>query len=122
MAQVSVAIAGKTYRIACDDGDEPRLDALAQVVDTQVGEMRQRFGEIGDRRLLIMAAIGIADELVDMSRRVRMLESEVARHDATAAEASSQESFRFERAVTEIEAAAELIERIALEMHPQQKS
>ncbi len=109
MAQVAVTIAGKTYRIACDDGDESRLAALAEVVDSQVAGMRQRFGEIGDRRLLIMAAVNIADELVDASRRVRDLE-------AAAATAAREKDERGQRIAAGIEAAAERIEQVASEL------
>jgi cell division protein ZapA len=123
MAQVAVTIAGRTYRIACDDGDESRLAALAEVVDSQVAGMRQRFGEIGDRRLLVMAAVAIADELVDMSRRVRDLEAVVAKLEADAA-APSRPSDRGEHTAAgvasgvaaRIEAAAEQIERIARDL------
>lgn len=111
MAQVAVTIAGKIYRIDCDDGDETRLAALAEVVDSQVDGMRARFGEIGDRRLLIMAAISIADELVDMTRRVRELEAVIAK-----LEASTGQNFWAERAVSGIEEAAALIQRIANEL------
>lgn len=117
MAQVAVTIAGKTYRIDCDDGDESRLAALAEVVDTQVEGMRARFGEIGDRRLLIMAAISIADELVDATRQVRDLRGTVTRLEADAAAASGAQQDLVERAVTGIEDAAALIERIAVELN-----
>ncbi len=106
MAQVAVTIAGSTYRIDCDDGDEPRLAALAEVVDSQVEGMRARFGEIGDRRLLIMAAISIADELVDTTRHVRDLEA-----------AADRQSSRADRTIAGIEDAAALIERIAGELN-----
>jgi cell division protein ZapA len=115
MAQVAVTIAGKIYRIDCDEGDEARLVALAEVVDTQVEGMRARFGEIGDRRLLIMAAISIADELVDMTRRVRELEAE-------AEAAPGRQSDWAERAVSGIEEAAALIQRIARELDATQGS
>lgn len=116
MAQVGVTIAGKSYRIACDEGDEPRLAALAEVVDAQVEGMRQRFGEIGDRRLLIMAAINIADELVDTSRRARDLEAAVETHDADASARPVSRDEWAERIAAGIEDAAERIERIASDL------
>lgn len=117
MAQVAVTIAGKTYRIACDEGDESRLVALAEVVDRQIEGMRQRFGEIGDRRLMIMASIAIADELVDTSRRVRDLEAEVARLSAAPPTGTEmpQEGFG-ERVAAAIGEAAERIERVARDL------
>jgi cell division protein ZapA len=63
MAQVSVTIDGRKYRLACNEGEEARLESLAGVVDGKIGEMRATFGEIGDQRLVIMAALTIADNL-----------------------------------------------------------
>ena len=63
MAQVSVTIDGRKYRLACNEGEEARLESLAGVIDDKIGEMRATFGEIGDQRLVIMAALTIADNL-----------------------------------------------------------
>jgi cell division protein ZapA len=63
MAQVSVTIDGRKYRLACNEGEEARLESLAGMIDEKIGEMRAAFGEIGDQRLVIMAALTIADNL-----------------------------------------------------------
>jgi cell division protein ZapA len=65
MAQVSVTIDGRKYRLACNEGEEARLESLAGVIDEKIGEMRAAFGEIGDQRLVIMAALTIADDLAE---------------------------------------------------------
>ena len=65
MAQVSVTIDGRKYRLACNEGEEARLESLAGVIDDKIGEMRASFGEIGDQRLVIMAALTIADNLAE---------------------------------------------------------
>ena len=65
MPQVTVTIAGKAYRMACADGEEAHLAGLAQLFDGKIGEMRRTFGEIGDMRLHVMAAITIADDLAE---------------------------------------------------------
>jgi cell division protein ZapA len=65
MAQVSVTIDGRKYRLACNEGEEARLESLAGVIDEKIGEMRATFGEIGDQRLVIMAALTIADNLAE---------------------------------------------------------
>jgi cell division protein ZapA len=65
MAQVSVTIDGRKYRLACNEGEEARLESLAGVIDDKIGEMRKAFGEIGDQRLVIMAALTIADSLTE---------------------------------------------------------
>ena len=65
MAQVSVTIDGRKYRLACNEGEEARLESLAGMIDDKIGEMRAAFGEIGDQRLVIMAALTIADNLAE---------------------------------------------------------
>ena len=65
MAQVSVTIDGRKYRLACNEGEEARLESLAGVIDEKIGERRKAFGEIGDQRLVIMAALTIADNLTE---------------------------------------------------------
>jgi cell division protein ZapA len=65
MPQVSLTIDGHKYRVACNDGEEARLESLAGLIDDKIGEMRKAFGEIGDQRLVIMAALTIADNLTE---------------------------------------------------------
>lgn len=79
MAQVTVTIAEKVYRIACDDGQEEHLRSLAAEVDSKIGQMRHTFGEIGDNRLTVMAAITFLDEREELRSRIVTLEAEVAR-------------------------------------------
>ena len=69
MAQVSVSIGGRAYRLACNPGEEAHLEALARRVDEQIREMRASFGEIGDQRLTVMAALKIADEVSEAQAR-----------------------------------------------------
>jgi cell division protein ZapA len=77
MAQVSVTIGGRVYRMACDDGQEQHLMQLARELDARLGQLREAFGEIGDTRLTVMAAIMVADEFSELRRKVRGLEQEI---------------------------------------------
>ena len=66
MAQVDVSVNGQSYRIACEDGQEDRLVDLAALVDEKVIGLVNQIGQVGSNRLLVMAALIIADELVDL--------------------------------------------------------
>lgn len=79
MAQVTVTIAGQSYRIACAEGEEAHLERLAASYDARIEEMRGAFGEIGDLRLHVMAAIAQADELHEARRRLAAAEAELTR-------------------------------------------
>lgn len=78
MAQVTVMIDGKAYRMACEAGQEAHLTDLASQFDQYVGHLKSQFGEIGDLRLTVMAGIMITDEMSELSRKIEALESQVA--------------------------------------------
>ncbi len=86
MAQVSVTIDNRKYRLACNEGEETRLEQLAGMVDEKINELRGSFGEIGDQRLVVMAALTFADQLAE-ARQAAGVEREHAEADATRAEA-----------------------------------
>ena len=77
MSQVSVVIDGKTFRMACEDGQEAHLEALGRHLDGRIGEMRKAFGEICALRLVVMAAITITDEFFEARKRGEALSGEV---------------------------------------------
>jgi cell division protein ZapA len=77
MAQVSVTINGRVYRMACDDGQEDHLSRLARDLDARIARLRESFGEIGDTRLTVMAALMVADEWVEAKRRIKTCEQEI---------------------------------------------
>jgi cell division protein ZapA len=78
MAQVTATIAGRQFRLACEDGQEEHLVALASDIDGRIAELRQRFGEIGDTRLTVMAALMVADEVSEARAQIRRMEEEIA--------------------------------------------
>ena len=78
MAQVTVTINGRSFRMACDDGEEQRLEGLAARFDGWISELRQAFGEIGDQRLTVMAGIMATDQLVEAERKLVGLQEELA--------------------------------------------
>jgi len=78
MAQVSVVINNRQYRMACEDGEEDHLMTLAADFDQRIEKLRKNFGEIGDARLTVMAALTLSDELSEMAARVEKLAAELA--------------------------------------------
>ena len=90
MAQVNVTIDGKSYRMACDEGQEAHLENLAMRFEKYVSHLKEGFGEIGDQRLTVMAAIMVMDELVELQQRVKGIESELETLRKTRDEALSK--------------------------------
>ena len=113
MAQVNVTIGGRVYRMACDDGQEDHLMRLARDLDQKFAQLREAFGEIGDTRLAVMAAIMVADELSEVRRRIRALEQENEGLQETRLAAADRIEAAERTGAQSIEKAAERIERLA---------
>ena len=73
MAQVDVTVNKQNFLIACEDGQEDRLLDLSKIVDNKVAELVAQVGQLGQTRLLVMAALVIADELVDLRETAKLL-------------------------------------------------
>jgi cell division protein ZapA len=113
MAQVVVTIAGRTYRMACDDGEEARLEHLARDFDARITGLRTSFGEIGDQRIVVMAALTLADELAEAQRQMGDLQSRLSEVDGTTRSREAQSASKQDRLASALGEAAQRIERIA---------
>ena len=111
MPHVSVTINGRQYRMACDDGQEHHLGRLAHELDQRITHLRATFGEIGDMRLTIMAALILADELSEARQRMRKVEEEFAGLQQSRAAATNQAQSVQEEMAAAIDTAAERIEK-----------
>ena len=65
MGQVAISLMGRSYRFVCGDGEEARIKALGDYVRTKVDQLGQDMGRAADDRLLVMAALMLADELFE---------------------------------------------------------
>ena len=106
MAQITLTINGKAYIVGCEDGQETHLRALGAIVGAKVDEIGAGAAGLGDTRLMLMAALVLADELastraqvVSATAAVERLNSEIDRADG--------------RAIAALEAAARKIEAMA---------
>lgn len=112
MSQINVTIHGRQFRMACEDGQEEHLLRLAQDLDRRIGDLRDKFGEIGDARLTVMAALTISDELTEAGRRIRRLEEELAALQDARAAAADRNKRTQAALVTAFNSASERIETI----------
>lgn len=63
MAQVALNIAGRSYEVACRDGEEARLTALAAIVDEKAVQAGRALGGVNEARQLLLASLLLADDL-----------------------------------------------------------
>lgn len=108
MPQVSVDIDGKTYRMACGEGEEDHLIQLAERFDRTLQDLKGAFGPIGDQRLTVMAGISIVDRLHEAERRIASLE---ARMSGDGSDGRSEDEL-----AEAIETAARRIDRLAVKL------
>jgi cell division protein ZapA len=85
MGQISLTVNGRPFALICEDGQETRIRRLGQYVDAKVAEFVKSVGQVGEARLLLLAALVIADELADANEALRLERSEVRGAEADAA-------------------------------------
>jgi cell division protein ZapA len=110
MSQVSVTINGRQFRMACEDGQEGHLMNLARDLDSRIEGLRAKFGEIGDTRLTVMAALTLADSLAETGQRLKRLEEDMALLQNARAEAANLDQAAQAAMAAALNAAAERIE------------
>jgi cell division protein ZapA len=111
MSHINVTINGRQYRMACEEGQEVRLLKLAENLESRVESLRGKFGEIGDARLTVMAALTACDELLDAGNRIRALEEELDELRTTRIAAAERARATQTAVANALNAAAERIEK-----------
>lgn len=66
MAQVTIRINGYAYTVGCEDGQEPHLERMAAEIEQRINSIKAIGGQSGEARLLMLAALLLADELHDL--------------------------------------------------------
>jgi len=117
MAQVNATIAGRQFRLACEDGQEEHLQALAHDLDQRIIDLRAKFGEIGDTRLTVMAALMVADELSEAAHKIRRLEEEATALQDARVVSSDRAKAASDAVVHAFNSAAERIEGITKKLN-----
>ena len=70
MANVNIKFNGKDYLLSCDDGQEDSLKKLAIFLDKKYGLLKDKLGNIGENKLLLITTIQLIDEYFDLKERV----------------------------------------------------
>jgi cell division protein ZapA len=99
--------------MACEDGQEEHLGRLAERLDRTVEKLRGEFGEIGDQRLTVMAAITMADRNADSERRLADLEAKIAELEEERAQAHNRQQGHEAAVARSIDTVAARIETFA---------
>ena len=113
MAQVVVNVNGRPYTMQCNDGEEPHLEELGELLNSEVERIKQAVGQVGDVRLLLMAGLVVADKLAEALKRIEDLEEQ-----RQTVQASRNGALRYgqeleETVVERLDAAARRLETLA---------
>jgi cell division protein ZapA len=114
MPLVNVTVNDRAYTIACDEGEEDHLRELAAHVDSKVRELTDSVGQAGEQRLLLMAALVIADShfesLALSEKRARELAELTESKESLKRRLAELE----ERAVAALDSAAKRLDDVAI--------
>ena len=70
MANVSIKFNNKDYLLSCDDGQEESLKKLTKFLDNKYSELKDKLGNIGENKLLLITTIQLIDEYFDLKQKV----------------------------------------------------
>ena len=71
MANVNIKFNNKDYLLSCDDGQEEDLKTLTKFLDKKYSSLRDKLGNIGENKLLLITSIQVIDEYFDLKKRVQ---------------------------------------------------
>jgi cell division protein ZapA len=84
MSEVTVDVAGRSYRLGCGPDEEEHLTGLAAMLDTEARALLRQFGQMSEGRLLLMTALMIADRLAEAEDKTYQTEQRLVQAEALA--------------------------------------
>lgn len=115
MSKVTITLNGRPFTIGCEEGQQAYLKSLAAHLDGHVQELADKVGQIGELRLLLMAALIVADEYRESQTKLEALQNGSGASDSSAAQQDSQRKAERERMAQALNTLAGRLEAIA---HP----
>ena len=103
MASIEVEIAGRRYTVACRDGEEEHLEALAALVDRRAKDAAAALGSLSETRQLLFASLLLADDLNDRDGGAAAAAAKTARPDPKVGEALERLAARVESLALRLE-------------------
>jgi cell division protein ZapA len=110
VGQISLTVNGRPFAVTCDDGQEARIRRLGQYVDAKVAEFVGSLGQVGETRLLLLAALVITDELAEANEALRLERSGALAAEAEATAAAGAAASGVQGIAQRVEAIAARLE------------
>jgi cell division protein ZapA len=96
MPQVEITIGGRTFEVACQEGEEQYLISAATMLDAEAAHLSAQIGRMPESRMLLMAGLMLADRTAGLEDQVRENELELTGLRAQIAEAAARPAARIE--------------------------
>ena len=77
MANVNIKFNNKDYLLSCDDGQEESLKKLTKFLDKKYSELKDKLGNIGENKLLLITTIQLIDDYFDLKQKVAQQKSKL---------------------------------------------
>jgi cell division protein ZapA len=78
MPEVEITIGGRSFDVACQEGEEQYLHSAARMLDTEAQVLAQQVGRIPEARMLLMAGLMLADKTAGLEDKLRETEDRAA--------------------------------------------
>ena len=73
MAEVDIAINGRSYRISCKDGEEERIRSLSSLINNQVQKLSEKIGQLGEARMILLASLVLLDKSDEVEKEAEKI-------------------------------------------------
>ncbi|WP_226782586.1 cell division protein ZapA [Oceaniglobus trochenteri] len=90
MPEIKINIGGRTFDVACQEGEEHYLQSAARMLDAEAAVLVGQIGRLPESRMLLMAGLMLADKTAGMEEQVRASEQTIAALQAQLSEAQAQ--------------------------------
>jgi cell division protein ZapA len=97
MPNVEIEIGGRSFEVACQEGEEHYLLSAARMLDTEAGALVDQIGRLPEARMLLMAGLMLADKTAGVEDRLREAEEKLAAQAARIEELEAQQPTEPER-------------------------
>lgn len=82
MPEVNIQIGGRSFAVACQDGEEHFLQSAASLLDTEAKALMDQIGRLPESRMLLMAGLMLADKHAGTEDQMKQMEDKIAQQEA----------------------------------------
>jgi cell division protein ZapA len=82
MPQIEISIGGRSFEVACQEGEEHYLQSAAALLDTEAGHLSSQIGRMPEARMLLMAGLMLADKTAGLEDKVKQADTRIAQLQA----------------------------------------